>query len=165
MQYKLKYTNDKGESIEFGGEKYHFVEPGENGSNNPSFKVIKFEGFGEVGADVQLQKAPFQDGSTHIDTRLQERNPYLEFVIVADDWSNLSNYRKYVSSVFNPKINGRFELSFDNKTYVLDSIPESVPFFADEDAVGRSQVVSVNFICPSPYWKSPTIEEVSIPHR
>ncbi|WP_346206822.1 phage tail domain-containing protein [Caldifermentibacillus hisashii] len=160
MLYKLKYINERGESIEFKGNQYDFQEPIEfkNKTTNP-FNLIRFEGFGEVGADVQLQKAPFQDGSTHIDTRLQERNPYLEFVIVSDDWSNLSNYRKYVSSVFNPKINGRFELSFDNKTYVLDSIPESVPFFADEDTVGRSQVVSVNLICPNPYWKSPTIEE------
>lgn len=160
MLYKLKYINERGESIEFKGNQYDFQEPIEfkNKTTNP-FNLIRFEGFGEVGANVQLQKAPFQDGSTHIDTRLQERNPYLEFVIVADDWSNLSNYRKHVARVFNPKINGRFELSYDDKTYVLESIPENVPFFADEDAVGKSQVVSVNFVCPNPYWKSPTIQE------
>ncbi|MEL3959650.1 phage tail family protein [Caldifermentibacillus hisashii] len=160
MLYKLKYINERGESIEFKGNQYDFQEPTEfkNKTTNP-FNLIRFEGFGEVGANVQLQKAPFQDGSTHIETQLEERHPYLEFVIVANDWNTLSMYRQTVSQVFNPKINGRFELSFDNKTYVLDSIPESVPFFADEDAVGRSQVVSVNFICPSPYWKSPTIEE------
>jgi Phage tail protein len=155
MLYELTYINERGESVSFKGSQYNFREPGgqKDHLSNP-FSLIKFEGFGEVGADVQLQKAPFQDGSTHLDTVLQERTPYLEFVIVADNWNSLSKYRKRVSSVFNPKINGRFELSFDNKTYVLESIPESVPFFADEDTVGRSQVVSVNFICPNPYWKS-----------
>src|SRR5690606_17919818 len=101
-----------------------------------------------------LQKAPFQDGSTHIDTVREERNPYMEFVILSDGWNNLSSYRQHVSRDFNSKINGRFELTYDDKAFVLDCIPESVPFFADEDAVGRSQVVSVNFICPNPYWQT-----------
>lgn len=158
MLYELTYINERGESVSFKGSQYNFREPGgqKDHFSNP-FSLIKFEGFGEVGADVQLQKAPFQDGSTHIGTQLEERHPYLEFAIVAKDWNGLSLYRQTVSRVFNPKINGRFELSYDNKTFILYSIPESVPHFADEDTVGRSQVVSINFVSPNPYWQSEQI--------
>ena len=158
MLYKLKYINERGESIEFKGNQYDFQEPTEfkNKTTNP-FNLIRFEGFGEVGANVQLQKAPFQDGSTHIETQLEERHPYLEFVIVANDWNTLSMYRQTVSQVFNPKINGRFEVSYDNKTFILYSIPESVPYFGDEDKIGRTQIVSINLLCPDPYWRDPRV--------
>lgn len=164
MQYGLKYINVMGEFIQFGGRANTFVDTVatiEASEKHPSYSLIKFEGFGEVGADVQLQKAPYQDGSTHIDTMLDNRHPYIEFVIRADNYDQLSIYRKHVSKVFNPKVSGKIELLIGDKTYFIDAIPEHAPNFTDDgsDAVGKVQIASLNLICPNPYWQSETITE------
>ncbi|MGM0940367.1 MAG: phage tail family protein [Bacillota bacterium] len=157
MLYELKYINNLGHEVSFGGEAIKFIDTIEIPSSeekNP-FSLIKFEGFGEVEASIQMQNAPYQDGSTHIDTRLEERHPYIEFIIRADDFMQLSYYRRYVSKVFNPKHQGKFELIYGDKTFVIDAIPEQVPSFPDEgtDANGRTQTVSVNLTSPDPYWR------------
>ncbi|GAA5417701.1 hypothetical protein Pryu01_02776 [Paraliobacillus ryukyuensis] len=159
MLYKLKYINNLGDEVNFGGETIKFrdtVEIPLSKEKNP-FSLIKFEGFGEVEASLQMQKFPYQDGSTHVDTRLEEKHPYIEFIIMADDFMQLSYYRRYISKVFNPKIQGRIELIYGDKTYVIDAIPEQVPSFPDEgtDANGRTQTVSVNLVSPDPYWRYP----------
>lgn len=161
MFYQLKYTNEQGESIHFKPISTGFVDTlatNEINGHTP-FMLMKFEGFGEVDALVQTQKSPYQDGSTHIDSLLEERTPYLEFVIRADNYAELSLYRKQVSRVFNPKIKGKFELTHDDQAYVIDAHAEHVPAFTEEDRTGGVQTASVNLVCPNPYWQSPTVTE------
>lgn len=146
MFYQLKYTNDLGDSIRFGGDDY---------------KIIELEGFGDVGADIQLQKSPYQDGSTHIDTVLEERPLYIKFLIMADDYSGLVAMRRHSGRVFNPKIGGTFTITHDGEDYEICCRSEHVPSFPDSgtDSVGRMQTVSVNFLAPNPYWRSTTVTE------
>lgn len=146
MFYGLKYTNDLGASILFGGDDY---------------KVIEFEGFGDVQADIQTQKSPYQDGSSHIDTTLRERPIYISFAIIGDVYKDLRDMRRHIGSVFNPKIGGKLTISFDGEDYEINCQSEHVPHFPDggTDAVGRMQIVNVDLICPDPYWKSPSITE------
>lgn len=163
MLYELKYINNHGESIIFGSNNYEFTDTISKDGELPrsTFSLMKFEGFGEVMANIQLQKAPYQDGSTHIDTVLDERTPYIEFLIQAKDFYQLSSLRKVVSRVFNPKISGIIELSYGGNTYTINAKPEHVPVFVDEglDALGTVQTASLSFICPNPYWQSDTITE------
>lgn len=146
MFYGLKYINDLGDSILFGGDQY---------------KVIEYEGFGEVGADIQTQRAPYQDGSTHIDSVLRERPLYIRFVMRGDEYSDLKAMRRDVGRVFNPKLGGTLHLSYAGDQYEIHCYPEHVPSFPDNgtDAVGRVQVAEVDFIAPSPYWRTPKITE------
>lgn len=146
MFYQLKYTNDLGDSIRFGGDDY---------------KIIELEGFGDVRADIQLQKSPYQDGSTHIDTTLEERPLYIKFLIMADDYSGLVAMRRFLGKVFNPKVGGKFTITLEGKDYEISCQSEHVPSFPDSgtDAVGKMQTGSVNLLAPNPYWRSTTVTE------
>ena len=160
MLYQLKYTNSRGEVLEFKPNENLFVNPTEvvvHGSF--PYRLQTFEGFGEVGANIGTTKAPYQDGSTIVDRTLEERFPYLRFFIIAKDWDELSKYRRKAGRVFNPKLSGKFELRYGENVFVLNANPESVPVFGSEDMVGKSQLVSVNFIAPNPYWQTESITE------
>lgn len=155
MVYKLTYINENGDRIEFKGAGNEFIAP----LSAPiivegGYRLINFEGFGEVGAQISTTKSPYQDGSTHTGTTLNERYPRIEFIMVANSFESLSNLRKHASRVFNPKIKGQFKLEYGANHYVLDVIPEHVPSFMSEDMVGKTQKASVDLIAPNPYWLS-----------
>src|SRR5699024_454072 len=131
--------NDTGQTVVFGTD---------------SLKVTFFEGFGSLDANVQYQKAPYQDGSTHVDSVFETRPLSLEFVMIASSWDELSARRRELSRVFNPKNTGKFSLSFENKTYEIYVNPDSVPYFAQEGA-NHVQEGIINVTAPNPYWRSP----------
>lgn len=146
MLYELKYTNDLGDSILFGSDAY---------------KVIELEGFGEVQADIQKQKAPYQDGSTFVDSILAERYPSIVFAIRGENYKDLKNMRRYVGRVFNPKTSGVLSFSNEGETYWIRCQAEHVPSFPDSgtDAIGRMQTVTIDLMAPDPYWRSLTVTE------
>lgn len=146
MFYQLKYTNDLGDSIHFGGDDY---------------KIIALEGFGDVGADMQLQRSPYRDGSTHIDSLLEERPIYINFVMMADDYSGLVAMRRKLGQVFNPKVGGTLMITHEGEDYEISCRSEHVPSFPDSgtDAVGKMQTVSVDLLAPDPYWRSTMVVE------
>lgn len=146
MFYDLKYTNEAGDFIKFGSD---------------DVKVVALEGFGDVEADIQRQKAPYQDGSTFIDSVLQERYLYISFAIRGGKYKDLADMRRKLGRVFNPKVGGRLSLSHDGGEYEINCYPEHVPKFPDNgtDAVGRLQSVGVDLVAPNPYWRSPSITE------
>lgn len=143
MFYDLKYTNEAGEYILFGGD---------------DVKVIELEGFGEVNADIQMQKAPYQDGSSFIDSVLQERHLYISFAIRGAKYKNLADMRRKLGKVFNPKVRGSLSLKHEGGEYEIPCYPSHVPNFPDDgtDAIGRMQTVGVDLVAPSPYWLSST---------
>ncbi len=164
MLYDLKYTNEKGQTIVFKGDEVVFRDTVASSdklvnATNP-YSLIKFEGFGEVGTNLQTQRSPYQDGSIAVDSVLNERYPYLEFVIRANEYKSLAEYRKHATRVFNPKIPGTFELGQGSDKYLIDAYPENAPLYPDEelDALGRLQRVLVFLVSPNPYWRSPNQE-------
>lgn len=163
MLYELNYINEQGHEVVFGIELYHFVDASEarNNRQGKGYGLTRFEGFGEVEANIQLQKSPYQDGSTPIDTLLDERPLFIEFSLSADDYKELSAMRRHIGKVFNPKIKGKLTINYEGETYEIDCIPESVPFFPDKgtDSIGRKQVGTIDLIAPNPYWKSSKVTE------
>lgn len=156
MLYQLKYQNDLGQTIAFGGNNYAFVDTNMPHTSASNYRLNKFDGFGDVAADIQRQKSPYQDGSTHVDTVLEERPLFIEFTMQANNFNELSTMRRNISRVFNPKNNGKLELSYGGNTYVIDCVPEHVPTFSDggTDSVGNTQVGVIDLIAPNPYWRS-----------
>lgn len=135
---KLRYTNSQGESIEF--------------SNRPPFLLSKIEGLGDVGVEVQLQKSPFQDGSTHIDSLLQERFIALEICILGNSREDISIKRELLSGVLNPKLKGMLVYDNGRITRSIEAICEHVPKFL-MDKGNTYQICLINLICPSPFWQ------------
>lgn len=127
---------------------------------SPPYILSSFEGLGGVDADVQRQKSPYQDGSTHIDTLLMDRPIPLTFSIMADSHLELVQHRKHLSSVCNPKLRGELRFEDENIVRVIDVECENSPFFPSGDSRGPIyQIGTIDWIALNPYWKSPSIEE------
>lgn len=137
---RIIFTNARGQSVEL--------------KSSAPFLLQSIEGLGDVDADIQTQKAPFQDGSTYIDSVLQERAISLEIVILADK-STLLKQRQFLASVFNPKL-GPGTLRYENGETIreIEAVPDGVPIFpSGRDNRGPVfQKSIVNLLCPEPFW-------------
>jgi Phage tail protein len=137
---RIIYINARGQSVEL--------------KSSAPFLLQSIEGLGDVDADIQTQKAPFQDGSTYIDSVLQERAISLEIVILADK-STLLKQRQFLASVFNPKL-GPGTLRYENGETIreIEAVPDGVPVFpSGRDNRGPVfQKSIVNLLCPEPFW-------------
>lgn len=145
---RIIFTNSRGQSVEL--------------KSSAPFLLQSVDGLGDVDADVQTQKAPFQDGSTYIDSVLQERAISLEVVIIASDKPTLLQQRQYLASIFNPKL-GPGMLRYENGEVVreIEAVPDGVPVFPSgrENRGPIFQKALVNLLCPNPFWKSTKITE------
>ena len=145
--FKLLYTNKNGQSIELYGAPFH---------------LSKVEGIGDVESENQVQKAPYQDGSTFLDVILSERHISIELTIKANDKEQLSERRQFFSSVFNPKL-GEGTLRYINGSIIreIKAIADGVPYYPDGSGnrSARSQKTMLNLFCPNPYWRSTSITE------
>jgi hypothetical protein len=145
---RIIFTNARGQSVEL--------------KSSAPFLLQSIDGLGDVDADTQTQKSPFQDGSTYIDSVLQERAISLEIVIIASDKPTLLQQRQYLASVFNPKL-GQGILRYENDEIIreIEAVPDGVPTFpSGRDNRGPIfQKAMVNLLCPNPYWKSTEIAE------
>ncbi|MDY7044434.1 phage tail family protein [Virgibacillus sp. M23] len=143
---KVVFENNRGSSITF--------------SNQPPFVLSSIEGLGDLEASIQDQKAPYQDGSTFIDSSMETRPIPIEFSILANNYSEISKYRNKVSSIFNPKL-GEGLLTYENNSgkWEIKCVSESSPFFPSGDNRGPTyQVGSLNLIAHHPYWREKIIK-------
>ncbi|MBO0586113.1 phage tail family protein [Sporosarcina sp. E16_8] len=145
----IKFTNKRGESIIF------------NQIGSP-FGLNNFNGLGDVEADVQMSKSPFQDGSTYIDSLLSTRAINFDVTIFGTDDTDISRKRSQLSSVFNPKLGvGLLEYHYGDVVREIYAVPEHVPVFGAgfENRGRRHQKALIDLICPSPFWQdiNPTI--------
>lgn len=145
---RVTFTNSRGQSIEL--------------SNRAPFLLSKIEGLGDVDADTQMQKAPFQDGATYTDSVLQERPITLEIGIIGDNPQDVQAKRSFFASVFNPKL-GEGLLIYENDSGIreIKAVADGVPAFpsGSENRGNTFQRSLINLICPDPYWKSPQVTE------
>lgn len=145
---RIIFTNARGQSVEL--------------KSSAPFLLQSVDGLGDVDADIQTQRAPFQDGSTYIDSVLQERAISLEVVILASDKPTLLQQRQYLASVFNPKL-GKGVLRYENVETIreIEAVADGVPVFPSgrENRGSTFQKALVNLLCPNPFWKSTEITE------
>lgn len=115
----------------------------------PTFPLIEPTGLGEIEADIQTQKAPFQDGSTLIDQLLEDRVIELDFMIRG---SNLSELKRRVSRAFNPKDGlGTLQVETDEQKYEIKAVPTITPSYPGGNAYGPTwQSALVELLCPDP---------------
>jgi hypothetical protein len=143
---RIIFTNSRGQSVEL--------------KSSAPFLLQTIDGLGDVDADIQTQKAPFQDGSTYIDSVLQERAISLEIAILAADKPTLLQQRQYLASIFNPKL-GPGKLRYENGEIIreIEAVADGVPVFpSGQDNRGPIfQKAMVNLLCPEPFW----LDEVS----
>ncbi|MDH5161515.1 phage tail family protein [Bacillus sp. Gen3] len=142
MAEKVTFINSRGQSIEI--------------SNRLPFLLENIDGKGDVQADIQTSKAPYQDGNTFIDARLQPRPLTLYISIVETSRNGLLEKRQLLSSIFNPSL-GKGKLIYENGNTKREiwAVSENVPTFPlGSDNKGQwYQKSIVNLLCPDPYWQ------------
>ena len=115
--FKLIFTNSKGESVELF---------------SPPYRLIRFDGLGDVSASHSTQKSPYQDGSTLINTTLDERHPEIELKITGRDEIELARNRRRLTAIFSPKLGlGTLKKVAEDGTHQLGAIAEALPFYPD----------------------------------
>lgn len=147
MAEKIIYTNTRGQSIEL--------------TNRRPFLLESVEGKGDVEANLQMQSAPYQEGSTFIDSLMVTRSVSLQGAILAESRDDLLRKRQHLASIFNPKLGpGRLIYENGNTKREIGCVPEHVPNFP----VGSGnkgltyQRTLINLLCPSPFWED-VVEE------
>lgn len=144
----LTFTNSRGESITF--------------RDDSSFIISQITGLGDVDADVQMQRSPYQDGTTYIDSNLQPRPISFTVTILGDGDTDISYKRTQLARIFNPKLGvGTFEYKYGGVIRLIKAVAEHIPHFPtnEENRSSFHQVALVNLICPNPYWQSPVVVE------
>ncbi|MFD2924164.1 phage tail domain-containing protein [Halobacillus naozhouensis] len=145
----ITFTNARGERVTFTSGAYPYL-------------LQSYEGVGELDADIQSQRAPYQDGSTYIDTLLQNRPLTLRVMIDANNPNTLASMKRHISKVFNPKL-GEGLLSFERygEVYEIQPVADGTPVFLSgpQNSAPTFQKIMINLIAHDPYWKDP--QEVS----
>lgn len=122
--------------------------------DNAPYVLTKIEGVGATEADIQTQKAPFQDGTTLIDAMLEPRLLALEVTILASNSKDMADKRRALVSAFNPKLGAGvlvYEISAGKKE--IEAIAELAPVFPDAgDFRDSMQPGLIQLYCPSPFW-------------
>lgn len=131
---------------------------------NP-YRLTDLSGPGVPAAEIQTQKAPFQQGRTLIDQLLNERTVMLTVAIVATTRAELMTYRARLARLFNP-LSGEGVLAWEQaggSTYRLDAVPEGVEFPGGDAAGPTYQTALVSLIAANPFWyQLGTLEAVQL---
>lgn len=139
----ISFTNARGVTVIFGP---------------PTYRVISIEGLGDVEAEIQTQKSPYQHGSTFVDALLGERVLPMEIKIYGDSEADMSSKRRFLSNVFNPAWGmGQFKIQVGEVIYTVDAIPDFIPKYAGgvENMGTFYQYCQIQVTAPYPYWRDP----------
>ncbi len=138
---RLTFENARGEDIVF------YLSP---------LVIEELIGIGEVGAELQGQAVPYQDGELYADTKLLPRYIDLQGSITKTDLKDIKSYRKKILRVCNPKLGlGKITLELDGDTKEIYGALDGVPSFPER---GRRpfQPFMITWKCPNPYWRNPS---------
>lgn len=138
---RLYFTNRLGESV--------LID-----SNNPPLLLSKLEGVGGAPAIIQMEKAPYQDGSTYIDTVLEPRYLTIEGMIWSTHTAEVMERRRKLVRVLNPRLGpGTLRLEFDSVVREIEAVAETSPVFPDKGRKPMQQFI-ISLVCPDPAWRS-----------
>lgn len=140
------YTNKRGESIVLGAD--------------APYILTKIDGTGAAQASLQTQKAPYQDGVTHLDTTLEPRPLTLEIMVLAENAAEMQQRRRRLAQVLNPKLGpGTVRYEYGGKMWEIGAIPELAPAFPDGgDFEDTMQPGLISLLCPLPFWQDTVAE-------
>ena len=130
---------------------------------NP-YRLTDLSGPGVPAAEIQTQKAPFQQGKTLIDQLFNERTVTLTVAIVATTRAELMTYRARLARLFNP-LSGEGVLAWEQaggSTYRLDAVPRA---WSSRRRCGGVtwQTALITLIAAQPFWyQLGTLETVAL---
>lgn len=148
---KIIFTNSRGQSVEF--------------SNTAPYILSAVDGLGDVIAINSTQKTSYQDGTTLVNSSLEERFITLQVSMFSPSINDLSSTRQKIGSVFNPKLGeGQLQYVYGDEIKVIGAVPDHVPIFPSgrENRVGNYQTVMITLRCPNPYFRNVADDKTEI---
>lgn len=134
---KIIFENEKGQRVEF--------------KNSRPFILTDIEGVGGVETSLITTKSPYQDGTTHHNTLLNERILVIKGGIMGLDKEDMFKKRQELSSIFSPKMEGRLTYKNDALERSIDCVIELGPTWGNR--VRRMQEFMIQLYCPNPFWQ------------
>ncbi len=134
-----KYTNEKGESVEFG--------------RNTPYKVISIDGESAIQNVITSRKNYAQDGESINAMTLDIRPILIQGRLTARSKSELETHRRKLIRVFSPKLKGRYVKLDSAVEYQVECVVEFAPHFASVVRNDKSVNFQISLICPNPYWQ------------
>ena len=148
---KIVFTNALGQSLTFGRTRPYILQ--------------YVDGAGGLEAEIQMQKAPFQDGQTYIDTLVDTRVISLEVAIVGADYQEVYQRRSEMLKIMSPKL-GRGELVYyypGGAKRIVCAV-ESAPVFptgGDNKTRGYQKTI-LTLRCPLPFFTDLVRETIKL---
>jgi hypothetical protein len=137
----LTFENERG-TITVGNSKPYFLQ--------------SVDGVSGLTANTERQRSPFQDGSTYIDSRYNNRNIFLRIVITADDYDTLNTRKRTLANIFCARLSTKITYTNGTYTKTIDSYVETTPNFSQPDKTKQSQTAFISLICTQPFWQDET---------
>ncbi|CAM3774736.1 phage distal tail protein [Alkalicoccus chagannorensis] len=125
------------------------------------YRLKKIKGIGGSDVELQMEKAPFQDGESLIDQLFDPREMTLE-VFLLGNTETLYELRRMFAASFNPKYGlGVLKVVEPNgDEYLIDAVSDGAPKFSEDAEQGNIYLkTTIDLMAPNPYWRSPNIEE------
>ncbi|MBN2796236.1 MAG: phage tail family protein [Clostridia bacterium] len=133
----LKITSENGSSISIG-------------QTNP-YMLQVLEGTGIPDSTKESVKSPNQDGSTHIQTLLEDREIELEFGILESDFPTLFNLKEVVCRTLNPKYALTIVYDYPGGSKKIIGRLSGPVEFPEGDMLGYQKAICT-IECADPYW-------------
>lgn len=115
------------------------------------YYLLSVTGIGGLGAEMQSQKAPFQDGSTYIDQQYNNRNITMNIHIVAADLTALNVLKRSISNIMKPKTESTLTYANGTTTKQITVYCESSPLWGTDKSEQHQQCF-VSMIANNPFW-------------
>ncbi|GAK09632.1 phage tail family protein [Geomicrobium sp. JCM 19038] len=141
---RVTYTNARGQSIVFAR------------NSRAEHRIRDIQGLGGSDVETQMQAAPFQDGSTYLDTYMDPRSIVINTSNFGDT-RKLDEKRRQYARVFNPKAGmGRLRVVTESgEDYTIFCLADGAPRFSKGGSEGFvKQNSSIELLAPNPYWLS-----------
>ncbi len=135
---RLVFVNGKGEETDLSA---------------PPYLITSIDGMSPPKNPIQEQKAPYQDGTSYIDSLLEPRTITMKGVIQApNDFSTINTHKELLSRRMSGK-NGMGALYYysENTSRKIAAIPVNSPLYANKPSTIPNLPFMISFYCPDPY--------------
>ena len=132
-------------------------------SQQEPYFLQNLEGISKLDVDIISQKSPQQNGSSYLNSYVQERNITFTFFVKADTKTELNNTKRTLTNLFNPNLPSVLQYSNDTQTFEIDVVVEKTPDFIQTNRGENYQVCFVSLIANNPYWRDLyTLEHIKL---
>lgn len=131
-------------------------------SQQEPYFLQNLEGISKLDVDIISQKSPQQNGSSYLNSYVQERNITFTFFVKADTKTELNNTKRTLTNLFNPNLPSVLQYSNDTQTFEIDVVVEKTPDFIQTNRGENYQVCFVSLIANNPYWRDLIDTEVTL---